>query len=150
MQTGGTPYFGLWQLIATITVNVGGSETTISDTSTVIVRRNGSVDIEATDSSCSLNIGVNGDVLTYRTSCIFPVSLENVSTTCTLTFESRGVIRGSPNAGRLSSSFGPETKPCRGVAAAYTGNLLGTQRIPDNDNGAQDGTNNGSGDGNAV
>lgn len=147
ITTGGTPFTGLWQLIATISVNVGGTESTVSDTSLVFVRQNGAVEIRETDAECSINIGVNGNILTYQTSCIFPVSTENVSTSCTLTFTTRAVIRGTPGSANLSSSFGPETQACRGVAAAYSGNLVGTQHIPEDDADDDGDTDDGTGDG---
>lgn len=138
IEIGGTPYSGLWQLIATLNINVGGAQSFITDTSTVFVRQNGATEVRVTDSQCSLDIGVNGNIMTYRTSCIFTVTTEDLSTSCTVTLTTRAVIRGAPGNGNLSASFGPETEACRGVAASYTGNLVGTQDIPADDTGTDD------------
>jgi hypothetical protein len=141
IETGGTPYTGLWQLIATLNVNVGGTQTFITDTSQVFVRQDGVTEVRQTDSQCSLDVGVIGDVMTYRTSCIFTVTNEDLSTSCTLTLTTRAMIRGAPGDGNLSASFGPKTEACRGVAAAFTGNLVGTQDIPAGDSATDNGTN---------
>lgn len=143
---GATPFTGIWALVATLNINVAAAQTFITDTSEVIVRSDGNVDVLSTDSECSVDITVSGNIMTYETSCIFPVTTENVSTTCTLTLVTRAVIRGTPGSANLSSSFGPETEPCRGVAVAYTGNLVGTQDIEDDETDTDNGADNGDDD----
>lgn len=124
---GATRFIGPWTLVATINVNIAGTATFLTQNSEVLVGNDGNVVVTNTNADCTLNIAVSGDVMTYETRCIFPVSTENISTTCTLTLRTQARIFGTPGSASLSGSFGPETLACRGVAAAYSGNLVGNQ-----------------------
>lgn len=143
----GTPFTGPWFLIATINVNVAGTATFFTDTSRVVVGAGGNSVITETDSECSLNVFVNGDVLTYEARCVFTATSEETAAPCVLTIRSRAKIRGTPGDAELSGSFGPNTEVCRGAAASYAGNLVGSQTDPsaadmeeDNGNGTGTGT----------
>lgn len=143
MATGSaTPFTGPWFLVATLNVNVGGTATFLTDTSRVVVGASGNSVITETDSECGLNVVVNGDVMTYETTCVFTAASEDASAPCVLTLRSRARIRGTPGDAQLSGSFGPETRACSGAAVSYTGNLVGNQDAPqdpgaDNGNGTE-------------
>lgn len=135
-----TPFTGPWFLVATLNVNVGGTATFLTDTSQVVVGASGNSVVTETDSECSLNVVVNGDVMTYETTCVFTATSEDATAPCVLTLRSRANIRGTPGNAQLSGSFGPETRACSGAAVSYTGNLVGNQNEPSdigtvNDNG---------------
>lgn len=141
----GTPFTGPWFLRATINVNVAGTATFFTDTSRVVVGAGGNSVITDTDSECSLDVFVNGDVLTYETTCVFTATSEEATAPCVLTIRSRAKIRGTPGNAQLSGSFGPDTEVCTGVAASYAGNLVGSQIDPsetdmEEDNGTDTGT----------
>ncbi len=145
-----TPFTGPWFLVATLNVNVGGTATFLTDTSRVVVGASGNSVVTQTDSECSLNIVVNGDVMTYETTCVFTATSDDATAPCVLTLRSRAKIRGTPGDGQLSGSFGPETRACSGAAVSYTGNLVGNQNDPpdtgngnDNDTNTQPDTENG-------
>lgn len=139
---GATPFNGVWTLVATLNVNLGGTATFLTDTSEVEVGRDGNVAVRSTDSECSLDVTVSGDVMTYETQCIFTATSEDASAPCTLTLVTRARIRGTPGDANLFGSFGPETEVCRGVAVSYTGNLVGNQGEAD-DQDTVNGTDNG-------
>jgi hypothetical protein len=125
-----TPFTGTWFLAATFNVNVGGTATFVTDTSRVVVGASGNAVITNTDSECSLNVFVNGDVMTYETTCVFTATSEDATAPCVLTLRTRAPMRGAPGDGRLSSSFGPDTEVCSGAAVSYAGNLVGSQSGP--------------------
>lgn len=137
-----TPYTGPWFLVATLNVNIGGTATFLSDSSRVVVGASGNAVVTETDSECSVNVFVNGDVMTYETTCVFTATSDDATVPCTLTLRSRATIRGVPGSANLSGSFGPKTVVCSGAAAAYTGNLVGSQSGPPNADGE---TSNGNG-----
>lgn len=143
---GATRFTGTWNLVATLNVNLGGTATFITDTSDVVVSVDGNVAVLRTDSECGLTISVNGDVMTYTTQCIFPVSSDSVSTQCTLTLTTRAKMRGVPGSANLFGSFGPETEVCRGVAASYTGNLVGNRNNSDDEEDADETTDDDEGE----
>lgn len=136
-----TPFTGPWFLVATLNVNVGGTATFLTDTSQVVVGASGNSVVTQTDSECSLNVVVNGDVMTYETTCVFTATSDDATAPCVLTLRSRAKIRGTPGDGQLSGSFGPETRACSGAAVSYTGNLVGNQNgPPDTGNGSDTNT----------
>lgn len=136
---GATPFTGSWHLVATFNVNVGGTATFLTDTSRVVVGAGGNAVVAETDSECSLNVVVNGDVMTYETTCVFTATSEDTTAPCVLTLRTRAAIRGTQGNARLSSSFGPDTEVCSGAAASYAGNLVGSQAGPP-DTGTESGT----------
>jgi len=127
---GATPYTGPWFLTATVNVNIEGATSSIRENSEIVVGASGNAVVAKTDSDCSLSIVVNGDVMTYETTCVFTAASGDASVPCVLTLRSRAKIRGAPGNGQLSGSFGPETEVCRGAAVSYAGNLIGNQRGP--------------------
>lgn len=130
--------------MATLNVNVGGTATFFTDTSRVVVGAGGNAVVTETDSECSLNVFVNGDVMTYETTCVFTATSGDASAPCVLKLRTRATIRGTPGDAKLSSSFGPRTEVCTGVAASYTGTLLGSQGSPpDTGTGGDDETETG-------
>ena len=128
---GPTTHSGTWTLEATITTIVGATSSVIFTTSVVDVQSNGAVGILSSDTECALQIGVNGNTLTYRESCIFPgeSTTEGDTTTtrapCTLTLQAVAII--ITNALVTSGPFGPETLVCSGSAASYSGTLVVTR-----------------------
>lgn len=136
-----TPFTGTWFLAATFNVNIAGTATFLTDTSRVVVGAGGNAVVAETDSECGLNVAVNGDVMTYETTCVFTATTGDTSAPCVLELSTRARIRGAPGSARLSSSFGPETVVCRGAATSYAGNLVGSQTAPpDTGTGAEDDT----------
>lgn len=125
-----TPFTGSWHLVATFNVNVGGTATFLTDTSRMVVGAGGDTVVAETDSECSLDVVVNGDVMTYETTCVFTATSEDTTAPCVLTLRTRATIRGAQGNARLSSSFGPDTEVCSGAAASYAGNLVGSQAGP--------------------
>lgn len=140
-----TPFTGPWFLVATLSVNIGGTATFLTDTTRIVVGADGKAVITGTDSECSLDVFVNGDVMTYETTCIFTATSDDATAPCELTLRTRAGISGSQGNARLSSSFGPDTEVCSGAAASYAGNLVGSQNEPpdatdpDNGNGTENG-----------
>lgn len=124
---GATPFTGTWFLVVTLNVNVGGTATFLTDTSRVVVGAAGNAVVTETDTECSLNVSVNGNIMTYETTCIFTATTGDASAPCTLKLRTRATIRGAQGNARLSSSFGPKTEACSGAAASYTGTLVGSQ-----------------------
>ena len=118
---GATSFIGIWTLVASISVNVGGTSSTISDTTIINVASNGVVTVSETDTSCGIAMTVSGEVLNYQTTCIFAVATDAVSSACTLTMNARAVFGNDT----VSGVFGPETLVCTGVAASYAGTLAG-------------------------
>lgn len=134
---GATPFTGPWFLAATLNVNIGGTATFLTDTSRVVVGAGGNAVVTETDSECSLNVAVNGNLMTYETTCVFTAASDDATAPCVLTLRTQATIRGTPGNANLSSSFGPETEVCRGGAASYAGNLVGNQTgPPDTGNGS--------------
>lgn len=132
---GATRFSGVWTLVATLNVNLGGNATFLTDTSEVVVNPNGRVVVRQTDSECGLNIAVNGDIMTYETQCVFTATSGDTSAPCTLTMVARAPITGTPGTTTLSGTFGPETRVCRGVATSFTGNLVGNRESLEGDTG---------------
>ena len=129
-----TPFTGSWFLVATLNVNIGGTATFLTDSSEVIVGAGGNAVVTETDSECSLNVFVNGDVMTYETTCIFTATVDDVTAPCELTAVARAPIRGQQGNARASASFGPETRVCSGAAASFAGTLVARQgTAPDTD-----------------
>lgn len=126
-SAGTTTFTGEWSLVAALNVNVGGTETSVTDTSRVEVDADGNVVVIETDTACSLNIVVDDNTMTYESTCTFTVTNNDISSPCVLTFRIEAVIRGDPGSASLSGPFGPETLACRGVAVSFTGNLVGQQ-----------------------
>lgn len=109
---------GPWFLAATLNVDIGGTATFLTDTSRVMVGADGNAVITGRDSECGLKVFVNGDVMTYETTCLFTAISGDATVPCTLTLRSRVTIRGATGTAPLSGSFGLQTGICRGVAAA--------------------------------
>lgn len=130
---GPTPFFGLWQVIATINVIVGGTAVTLDHTSTLNVHQNGVVSIQSTDSDCALTVLANGATLIYQEQCTFATE----TAPCVLTFTTNAGFSGD----NVSGSFGPDSFVCVGSATSYTGNLVGSRFDPDAEN---DNENNGT------
>lgn len=127
LTAGPTTHAGTWELIAKIRVVLGGtaggdSAGTVTDlvhTSTVLVKLDGRVTIQSTDSTCAVAIAVNGDTMTYQEQCIFAGSNP---VACTLTMRSNASFIKSST---VSGAFGPKTLICSGNATSYSGNLTG-------------------------
>lgn len=142
-----TPFTGAWFLRATFNVNVGGTATFLTDESRVVVGAGGNAVVTETDSECGLDVFVNGDVMTYETTCVFTATTGDTTAPCVLKIRTRATIRGTPGNANLSSSFGPRTEVCSGAASSYTGNLVGSQGAPPDDGNGTDGnTDTGTGD----
>ena len=128
---GPTTHDGVWTLEATITAIVAGDTSVFQTVSVVDVQSNGAVGILSSDTECALQIGVNGNTLTYRESCIFPgeTTTEGDTTStrapCTLTMQAVATI--ITNALVTTGPFGPETLVCSGSAASYSGTLVVTR-----------------------
>ncbi|HSH42240.1 MAG TPA: hypothetical protein VK973_08980 [Arenicellales bacterium] len=143
-----TPYSGAWNLVATLNVNIAGNATFLTDTSRVVIGASGNSVITDTDSECSLDVVVNGDIMTYETSCVFTATSDDATAPCVLKLKTRARIRGTPGSAQLSSSFGPDTVVCSGAAASYTGTLVGSQgEPPDDGTNVDDGGETDTGDG---
>ncbi len=141
-----TPFTGTWFLVATFNVNIGGTATFLTDTTRVVVGADGNAVITGTDSECSLDVFVNGNVMTYETTCVFTATSDDATAPCVLTLRSRAGISGPPGGARLSGSFGPDTEVCSGAAASYAGNLVGNQDGPPETTTTDNGTGTDNGD----
>lgn len=134
---GPTTHAGTWTLVATITAIVAGTSSVFSTISVVNVQSSGAVGILSSDTECALQIFVNGDTLTYRESCIFPgesTTQGDTTTTrapCTLTMQA--IARLITNALATTGVFGPETLVCSGSAASYSGTLVVTRGVSEDE-----------------
>lgn len=120
-----TPFTGEWFIVATLNVNIAGTATLLTDTTRFVVGASGNAVITETDSECGLKIYLNDNILTYESTCIFTATSGDTSAPCVLTLRAQAQIRGPQGRALVSDSFGPKTEVCRGVAASYTGNLVG-------------------------
>lgn len=140
---GRTPFTGPWFLVATLSINIAGTATSLTDTTEVVVGASGNVVITNTDSDCSLKISFSGDLITYETTCLFTAVTEDGSVPCSLTLKATAIIRGPVGSALASGSFGPRTEVCSGVAVSYAGNLVANQGgDPNEGNNTNDGTEN--------
>lgn len=136
---GPTPFFGLWQVVATITAIVGGTTNNIDHTSILNVHQNGVVSIQSTDSDCALTVLANGATLIYQERCTFPTE----TAPCVLTFTTNAGFSGD----NVSGSFGPDSFVCVGSATSYAGNLVGARFDPDAEDNNGDSSNGTDGNG---
>ena len=135
---GPTPFFGLWQVVATITVIVGGTTTNISHTTTLDVQPSGVVTVTDTDSDCALSVFAKDNRLLYQEECT--LAAENAP--CVIQFTTNAIFAGD----NVSGAFGPDSFVCVGSSTSFSGNLIGARFDPgaDDDNGNGNGNENGN------
>ncbi len=123
---GPTVHHGFWTLVVKITAIVAGTSNPIDHTTRVRIEPNGGVSVISTGSTCGIRVFVNGNVMTYEETCVFPgASVEGgANAACTLKMVA---IAQFVSGQAANGVFGPKSEVCSGSAASYSGSLIATR-----------------------